>query len=106
MCEYFVEADPILYESRSRTVRIHGVLTSIRLEKMMGRAGRNGCGGGRTTRNLITHFHNEIMARRNEILNFASSVPATWVCGRFPQAEKTGRGATPSSRQQIANARR
>jgi len=35
MCEFFVNADPILYEQRSRTVRIHGVLTSLRLENMM-----------------------------------------------------------------------
>jgi predicted DNA-binding ribbon-helix-helix protein len=35
MCEFFVKADPIAYEQRSRTVRIHGVLTSIRLENMM-----------------------------------------------------------------------
>ena len=34
MCE-FVKADPILYESRTRTVRIHGVLTSIRLENLL-----------------------------------------------------------------------
>ena len=34
MCEYFVKADPIQYEQRSRTIRIHGVLTSIRLENM------------------------------------------------------------------------
>jgi predicted DNA-binding ribbon-helix-helix protein len=30
MCEFFVTADPILYESRTRSVRIHGVQTSIR----------------------------------------------------------------------------
>ena len=36
MCEFFVKADPILYERRSRTVRIHGVLTSLRLENMSG----------------------------------------------------------------------
>ncbi len=35
MCEFFVKADPIQYEQRSRTVRIHGVLTSIRLENMV-----------------------------------------------------------------------
>ena len=34
MCEFFVTADPILYESRTRTLRIHGVLTSIRLENL------------------------------------------------------------------------
>lgn len=28
MCEFFVKADPILYESRTRMVRIHGVLTA------------------------------------------------------------------------------
>ena len=32
MCDYFVNADPILYESRTRTVRIRGVSTSIRME--------------------------------------------------------------------------
>ena len=35
MCEFFVKADPIQYEQRSRTVRIHGVLTSLRLENLM-----------------------------------------------------------------------
>ena len=35
MCEYFVKADPIQYEQRSRTVRIRNVLTSIRLENMV-----------------------------------------------------------------------
>ena len=29
MCEYFVKADPIQYEQRTRTVRIRGALTSI-----------------------------------------------------------------------------
>ncbi len=35
MCEYFVKADPIQYEQRSRTVRIRNVLTSLRLENMV-----------------------------------------------------------------------
>ena len=35
MCEYFVKADPIQYEQRSRTVRIKNVLTSLRLENMV-----------------------------------------------------------------------
>ena len=34
MCDYFVKADAIAYEQRTRTVRIHGVTTSIRLENM------------------------------------------------------------------------
>ena len=32
MCELYVKADPILYESRSRSLRIRGVVTTVRLE--------------------------------------------------------------------------
>ena len=35
MCQFFVAADPILYESRTRTVRIRGVSTSIRMENFV-----------------------------------------------------------------------
>ena len=73
MCEYFVKADPIAYEQRSRTVRIHGVLTSIRLENMVWdtlaeMAEEETC----TTNALISKFHDEILAHRGEVPNFAS----------------------------------
>ena len=73
MCEYFVKADPIAYEQRSRTVRMHGVLTSIRLENMVWdtlaeMAEEEGC----TTNALISTFHDEIHAHRGEVPNFAS----------------------------------
>ena len=78
MCEYFVKADPILYEQRTRTVRIHGVLTSIRLENMvwdtlaqMAEAQR--C----STNHLIVQFHDEILAHRGEVPNFASFLRVT-----------------------------
>lgn len=29
MCELYVKADPILYESRSRSLRIRGVVTTL-----------------------------------------------------------------------------
>ena len=32
MCELYVKVDPILYESRSRSLRIRGVVTTLRLE--------------------------------------------------------------------------
>ena len=78
MCEYFVKADPILYEQRTRTIRIHGVLTSIRLENMVWdilaeMAGSEGC----TTNNLIVQFHDEILAHRGEVPNFASFLRVT-----------------------------
>ena len=82
MCEFFVKADPIQYEQRSRTVRIHGVLTSLRLENMVWdvlaeMALAEGC----TTNALIVLFHDEIMAHRGEVPNFASFLRVT--CMRY-----------------------
>ena len=78
MCEYFVKADPIQYEQRSRTVRIRNVLTSIRLENMVWdtlaeMAEEEGC----TTNALITKFHHEILAHKGEVPNFASFLRVT-----------------------------
>jgi predicted DNA-binding ribbon-helix-helix protein len=82
MCDFFVKADPIQYEQRSRTVRIHGVLTSIRLENMVWdilaeMAEEEGC----TTNGLISLFHDEILAHRGEVPNFASFLRVT--CMRY-----------------------
>ena len=78
MCEYFVKADPIQYEQRSRTVRIRNVLTSLRLENMVWdilaeMAEEEGC----TTNALISNFHDEILAHRGEVPNFASFLRVT-----------------------------
>jgi predicted DNA-binding ribbon-helix-helix protein len=78
MCEYFAQADPILYEQRTRTVRIHGVLTSIRLENMVWdtlaqMAEARQC----STNSLIVQFHDEILAHRGEVPNFASFLRVT-----------------------------
>ena len=82
MCEFFVKADPILYESRTRTLRIHGVLTSIRLENLAWdvlaeMAAAEGC----PTNTLISKFHDEILQHRGEVPNFASFLRVT--CMRY-----------------------
>ncbi|AYH42193.1 ribbon-helix-helix domain-containing protein [Azoarcus sp. DN11] len=82
MCEYFVKADPIQYEQRTRTIRIHGVLTSIRLENMVWdilaeMAEEEQC----TTNHLVATFHDEILAHRGEVPNFASFLRVT--CMRY-----------------------
>jgi predicted DNA-binding ribbon-helix-helix protein len=84
MCEFFVKADPILYESRSRTVRMHGMLTSIRLENLVWdvlaeMAAEEAC----TTNALIATFHDEILSQRGEVPNFASFLRVT--CMRYLQ---------------------
>jgi predicted DNA-binding ribbon-helix-helix protein len=82
MCEYFVKADPIQFEQRTRSIRIKGVLTSIRLENMAWdilaeMAEVEGC----TTNALICQFHSEILEHRGEVPNFASFLRVT--CMRY-----------------------
>ena len=82
MCEFFVKADPIQYEQRSRTVRMHCVLTSIRLENMVWDIlAEMAAEEGRTTNALISMFHDEILAQRGEVPNFASFLRVT--CMRY-----------------------
>jgi predicted DNA-binding ribbon-helix-helix protein len=82
MCEYFVKADPIQYEQRSRTIRIHGVLTSIRLENLVWDTLAEMAEAERCTTNaLIVQFHDEILAHRGEVPNFASFLRVT--CMRY-----------------------
>jgi predicted DNA-binding ribbon-helix-helix protein len=99
MCEYFVKADPILYEQRTRTIRIHGVLTSIRLENMVWdtlaeMAESEGC----TTNSLIVQFHDEILAHRGEVPNFASFLRVTgmrFLRRRLTEAERAAPEGAP-----------
>lgn len=96
MCEFFVAADPILYESRARTVRIHGVLTSIRMENFMwdtlaGLAAEEGM----TTNALIVQFHDEILRHRGDVQNFTSFLRVTCLrylrrkCDRLESAQES-----------------
>jgi len=101
MCEYFVKADPIQYEQRTRTIRIHGVLTSIRLENMVWdilaeMAEAEGC----TTNHLIVQFHDEILAHRGEVPNFASFLRITgmrFLRRKLTEAERLLGGALPNA---------
>jgi predicted DNA-binding ribbon-helix-helix protein len=86
MCQFFVSADPMLYESRTRSIRIHGLMTTIRLENLMWEtlaaiAARE----GRTTNALITMLHDEILEANGEVSNFASFLRVT--CLRYFQRE-------------------
>lgn len=82
MCETWTHSDPILYESRTRTVRIHGVLTSIRIENLMwDTLARMAAAEGYTTNALIVAFHDELVRHRGEVRNFASFLRVT--CLRY-----------------------
>ncbi|MDT7836323.1 ribbon-helix-helix domain-containing protein [Aquabacterium sp. OR-4] len=73
MCEVFISADPHSYDSRTRSVRLHGVVTSIRLENLFWQvleeiAARDGLG----VVQLIEKLYDELVAARGAVGNFAS----------------------------------
>lgn len=73
MCELYVKADPILYESRTRSVRIHRVITTVRLENLFWDvlhdiAEREGL----TTSEFVVKLHDELTTLHGEVINFAS----------------------------------
>jgi predicted DNA-binding ribbon-helix-helix protein len=80
MCNLYVQAEFNQYESRQRSVRIHGVITSIRLENVMwgvlaNIASEQKC----TTNGLITRLYDEATTHRSEMVNFASFLRVTCV---------------------------
>ncbi|MFZ5548283.1 MAG: ribbon-helix-helix domain-containing protein [Pseudomonadota bacterium] len=78
MCEIFVSADPASYEGRTRSVRLHGVVTSIRLENLFWAvleeiAGRDAL----TVVQLIERLYDELVESRGAVGNFASFLRVT-----------------------------
>ncbi len=97
MCEIYVKADPILYESRSRSVRIHGVVTSIRLENLFWDVlSEISCRDGMTTNQLIAKLYDEIIDYRGEVPNLASFLRVS--CLRYLRLVPGEAGAAASAK--------
>jgi predicted DNA-binding ribbon-helix-helix protein len=89
MCEIYVKADPILYEARSRSVRIHGVVTSLRLENLFWDVlAQIAARDGMTTNQLIAKLYDELMEHRGEVPNLASFLRVS--CMRFLGLQAAG----------------
>jgi predicted DNA-binding ribbon-helix-helix protein len=73
MCEIFISADPASYESRTRSVRLHGVVTSIRLEQLywdvLEEIARR---DSMSVVHLIEKLYDELVAARGGVGNFTS----------------------------------
>ena len=73
MCEIFIRAEPQSYESRTRSVRLHGVVTSIRLENLFWEVlDEIAVRDGLSVVQLIEKLYDELMEARGEAGNFAS----------------------------------
>ncbi|MGZ5195555.1 MAG: ribbon-helix-helix domain-containing protein [Ramlibacter sp.] len=73
MCQIFISADPESYASRTRSVRLHGVVTSIRLENLYWDVLEEiGQRDGMGVVQLIEKLYDELVAARGEVGNFSS----------------------------------
>ncbi len=73
MCNLFISQDPASYAAETRPLRLHGHATSIRLEAAFWDileqiAAREGMAVAR----FVSVLHDEILAQRGEVPNFAS----------------------------------
>jgi len=73
MCKIFIGADPTLYDTSTRSIRLHGVVTSIRLETLfwsvLAEIGRR---DEMSLSQLITKLYDEIAEARGEVESFTS----------------------------------
>ena len=89
MCQVFISADPALYTCRARSVRLHGVATSIRLENLFWQvleeiAARDGY----TVPQLCTKLYDELLVERGAVDNFSSFLRVC--CTRYLALQLSG----------------
>ena len=73
VCNLFVSQDPATYAAETRSVRLHGHVTSIRLEAAFWTTLEEiASHEGMSVARFVAVLHDEIMDRNGEIANFAS----------------------------------
>lgn len=87
MCHVFASQDPAIYQTITRSVRLNGFSTSIRLEALFWSildqiAQREGMSTGR----FISTLHDEVLELRGEVGNFTSLLRVT--CAAFIERNK------------------
>lgn len=96
MCKIFISADPDLYRTRSRSMRLHGVATSIRLENLFWQVLEEiGARDGLSVAQLITRLYDELAEANGDCANFSSFLRVC--CGRYLNLQLSGRIPTDIS---------
>lgn len=85
MCHVFASTDPELFEPVTRSVRVAGVVTSLRLEgafwRIIDEIARS---SDMSTGRFLSTLHDEVVEMRGEIGNFASLlrvIALRWISG-------------------------
>lgn len=90
MCKIFISADPELYRCRSRSLRLSGVATSIRLENLFWQVLEEiGKRDGLSVAQLITRLYDELAETGGDCANFSSFLRVS--CGRYLALQVAGR---------------
>jgi predicted DNA-binding ribbon-helix-helix protein len=89
MCKLFVTADPELWQTRSKSLRMHGFSTSVRLEQLYWQilddiARREGM----TVPQLLTTLYEELLQVHGAVDNFSSFLRVC--CGRYLMLQTAG----------------
>jgi predicted DNA-binding ribbon-helix-helix protein len=89
MCQIFIGADPELYRTRSRSLRLHGVATSIRLEILFWNILEEiGARDGMSVGQLISRLYDELAEAGGDCANFTSFLRVS--CGRYLALQVSG----------------
>ena len=89
MCKLFIEADPSLWESATKSLRIDGMVTSVRLEAFFWNildeiAARDEM----SVVQLVTRLYNESIDAGHDLGNFTSFLRVC--CGRYLALQLSG----------------
>ena len=99
MCDLYASTDPDASECVTRSVRLHGHVTSLRLEaRFWAILDEIAAGEGLSTPRFIGVLHDEVLERRGEVGNFASLlrvICAVYLERRHGAAAERRRDATP-----------
>ena len=73
MCQIFVRANAMSYEASTRSIRLHGVVTSVRLENLFWDTLEEiGNRDGLNVPQLLSKLYDELLEHRGDIPNFSS----------------------------------
>ncbi|WP_376778328.1 ribbon-helix-helix domain-containing protein [Stutzerimonas nitrititolerans] len=105
MCNLYASADPFLYESQTRSIRLQGAVTSVRLENEFWTILEEiAAGEGYGVPQFINQLYSEVLLRGNQVNNLASMLrvhplpdaPAS--TGQYPGTGSAGRERQASHR--------
>jgi len=89
MCRLFIDADPALWESSTRSLRIDGMVTSVRLESFFWKVLEEiGARDGMNVAQLIARLHRESIDAGHDLGNFTSFLRVC--CGRYLALQLAG----------------